>query len=42
MRTSLNNLNLGSSVRLVDILKIYYNAGTVVDEMRREVMTELY
>ena len=42
MRTRLNNLNLGSSVRLFDILKMYYNAGTVVNEMRRCVMAELY
>ena len=44
MRTCLNNLNLGSAVRLFDILKIYYyrtssifkNAGTVVNESGRE------
>ena len=42
MRTCLNSLNLGLSVRLFDILKTYYNGGTVVNELRRCVMTELY
>jgi hypothetical protein len=44
MRTCLNNLNLGSSVRLFGILKIYYNAGTVLSSQRNaeRLMTELY
>ena len=41
MKTFQNNLNLGSSVRLFDFLKIHYTAGTVVNDMRSDC-DELY